>query len=149
MGKVKLNRAATKVICRNLDRIAKDCRKVSAETNRRVSIYTHVQKDGKILITVKPESCKEKFEPHFLELKRITNLIWKQIFVSAVTNNAGQTSSTINADGYRKDHFYDGFERLTYGSYEIEEKQVVFGDYPIGLEADIMLKELRRKRQGK
>ena len=132
----------SRVLCKKLDRIAADCRKVSAATKKRVSIYTHVQRDGTIPITVHPESCKER-----LEMQRITVELRKQIFINAETNPAGQTSSTINAAGYRKDHYFDGHERMSYGQYTVTAEQVVFGGDPIGLENEIMLKELKRERQ--
>lgn len=134
-------------ICRQLDEIAADLRKASAEEKRKVEIFTHVQEDGKILVTVQPEECQERLEKHFTELQRITALLWRPVFFHAEISKAGDASSTINAAGYRKDHFFDGHERLSYGQYEINQGQVIFGGNPIGLETEIMMKEMKREKQ--
>lgn len=134
-------------ICKRLDKIAADMRKASVEANRKLEIFTHVQRDGKILVTVQPEEYQERLGKHFQELQRITAVLWKPIFFHAEINRDGKASSTINAAGYRKDHFFDGYERLTYGQYELTPEQVVFGEYPIGLETEILMKELNRERQ--
>ena len=144
---MKLSNYQSMEICRKLDRIAVELRKVSAEARRKVEIFTHVQKDGRILITVQPEECRERLEKYFGELQRITNLLWKPVFFHVEINKDGETSSTINAAGYRKDHYYDGYERLSYGQYTVTPEQVIFGSAPVGLETDIMQRDLKRNMQ--
>lgn len=146
---MKLSNYQSMEICRKLDRIAVELRKVSAEARRKVEIFTHVQKDGRILITVQPEECRERLEKNFWELQRITTALGKPIFFHADTNKAGDVSSVINALGYRKDHFFSGDERVTYGWHEIEPEQVVFGRWPIGLEGTILQEYMQRKKQKK
>lgn len=133
--------------CKRLDRIAADLRKVSADAKRRVEIFTHVHGEEEISVTVKPEFCRERLEKHFPELQRITTALGKSIFFHAETNKAGDVSSVINALGYRKDHFFSGDERVTYGWHEIELEQVVFGKWPIGLEGTILQEYMQREKQ--
>lgn len=133
-------------ICKKLDQIAAELRKVSAAVKRQVNVTTHVHGE-EISVTVDPEFCRGRLEKHIPELQRITISLGKSIFFHAETNKAGDASSVINAAGYRKDHFFSGYEKWTYGCHEIEPEQVVFGEYPIGLEETIMQKELRREMQ--
>lgn len=83
------------------------------------------------------------------ELRNISVELGKPINIMTHINNEGQSATTIYAAGYRKDHFYDGFERLSYGQYTVTPEQVIFGMDPIGLEGTIMLKELKRERENK
>ena len=133
--------------CKRLDGIASELRKVSAAAKRKVEIFTHVQKDERVTVTVKPEDCRGKLEKHFPELQRITTALGKPIFFHAETNKAGDVSSVINASGYRKDHYFSGDERVTYGWHEIEPEQVVFGRWPIGLEGTILQEYMQREKQ--
>lgn len=93
-------------ICKTLDKIAAELRKISVELGKPINVMTHINGDGK-------------------------------------------GATTIYAAGYRKDHYYDGFERMSYGQHTVTAEQVVFGSYPIGLENEIKLKELKREQQKK
>ena len=92
------------------------------------------------------EICK-RLDDISAELREICKEIGKGINIMTSLNSEGKASTTIYASGYRKDHFYDGFERMSYGQYTVTPEQVVFGELPKGLEADIRLKELERERQ--
>ena len=83
------------------------------------------------------------------ELRNISVELGKPINVMTHINKDGQSATTIYAAGYRKDHFYDGFERLSYGQCTLTPEQVLFGRDPIGLETDIMQKVLKRNLQKK
>lgn len=133
--------------CKRLDRIAADLRKVSANTKRKVEIFTHVHGKEEISVTVKPEFCRRRLEKHFPELKMITTALGKSIYFHAETNKAGEVASQTNALGYRKDHFFSGDEKVTYGWHEIEPEQVVFGKWPIGLEGTILQEYMQREKQ--
>lgn len=91
-------------ICKRLDKISAELRKISMEIGKPIQLMTHMNADGK-------------------------------------------SATTIYAAGYRKDHYYDGFERLSYGQYTVSAEQVVFGRAPIGLETDIMQRDLKRNMQ--
>ena len=92
------------------------------------------------------EICK-KLDKISAELRKISVELGKPIHIMTHINGKGEGATTIYAAGYRKDHYYDGFERMSYGQYTVTAEQVVFGLEPIGLENDIMLKKVKRARQ--
>lgn len=92
------------------------------------------------------EICK-RLDRISAELRKISAEIGKPIHVMTHINGEGNAATTIYAAGYRKDHYYDGFERMSYGQYTVTPEQVMFGADPIGLENEIMLKEQKRERQ--
>lgn len=81
------------------------------------------------------------------ELREIASELGKSVHIMTSVNKEGKSATQYYVAGYRKDHFYDGFERLSYGQYTVDPEQVVFGGYPAGLETTIQMKELQRERQ--
>lgn len=92
------------------------------------------------------EICK-RLDEISAELREISMEIGKAIHVMTHINCEGKSATTVYAAGYRKDHFYDGYERLSYGQYMLAPEQVVFGALPKGLEATIEQKELNKKKK--
>ena len=89
----------------------------------------------------------ERLDRISAELRKISMEIGEPIQLMTHMNAEGKSATTIYAAGYRKDHYYDGYERLSYGQYTVNPEQVIFGSAPIGLETDIMQRDLKRNMQ--
>ena len=92
------------------------------------------------------EICK-RLDRISAELRNIAVEIGKPINIMTHINGDGKSATTVYAAGYRKDHFFDGYERLSYGQYMLSPEQVIFGEVPKGLEETIMLRDLKREMQ--
>ena len=92
------------------------------------------------------EICK-RLDRIAAELRNISFELGRPINVMTHINKDGQSATTVYAAGYRKDHYYDGYERMSYGQHTVSAEQVVFGRAPIGLETDIMQRDLKRNMQ--
>lgn len=83
------------------------------------------------------------------ELREIALEIGNNIHIMTSVNAEGKTATTTYAAKYRMDHFFEGYERLSYEEYSVTPEQVVFGALPRGLEMTIMDKEARRRKREK
>lgn len=81
------------------------------------------------------------------ELREIALEIGSNIHILTSVNREGKTATTTYAAKYRMDHFFEGYERLSYAEYSLTPEQVVFGAIPKGLETTILQKELKKRKR--